>query len=249
MPNDDSIVRANYLLLDLMQALSGRQLRLIIPTLFVGILLTVSNFAYAAPNLVSWPNCPPGPQVLAYSFGPNVPNPPNPPDRWPAHFQTLPLAGPSGGNCSLNVVSGSEENLQATSAGGFSFYTPGEVTGATYTISFDMQWVSGTNAWRFNNQAGDGHLNALAFDVPYPNDHCWRHYEFTAALVKSATNPYNAIPKGMMYVYQPNSGPQEIRIANLILSKVGSTPILIHQGLEVSKAEGGCCEPTTPSQR
>jgi len=188
-------------------------------------LLTAASAAYASgPALVQRPNCPPGPSVGPYFFTTN------PTDNWPAHFQTSPVAGPSGGNCSLDVVSGQFMSI-ATSAGGFAFDTTGEAAGARYTISFDMQWISGKDAWSFSNQEGNGVQNGLTFPVPYPGDNCWRHYEFTGDV-----GPIG--PKTVMFVYQAASGPQEIRIANVIMRRVENTA---PTGLVVGKPVGRCC--------
>jgi hypothetical protein len=194
--------------------------------LFAAALLTIANAAYASgPELVHWSDCPPGPDVNPYFFTTN------PTDRWPAHFQTSPVAGPSGGNCSLDVVSGQFMSI-ATSAGGFAFNTIGEVAGATYTISFDMQWISGKDPWFFSNQEGNGVQNGLTFPVPYPGDNCWRHYEFTGDVGSIG-------PKTVMFVYQAQSGPQEIRIANLVMRQVDN---IARKGLVVDKPVGRCCD-------
>jgi hypothetical protein len=194
--------------------------------LFAFALLTAANAAYAVgPDLVHWADCPPGPQVNPYFFTSD------PPDPWPAHFQTSPVAGPSGGNCSLDVVSGKFMSI-ATSAGGFAFETPGEVADGAYTISFDMQWISGTDPWSFSNQEGNGVQNGLTFPVPYPGDNCWRHYEFTGDV-----GPIG--PKTVMFVYQAQSGPQEIRIANLIMRQADN---MGRKGLIVGKPVGRCCD-------
>jgi hypothetical protein len=195
--------------------------------LFMGIaLLMAANAAYAAgPELVHWLNCPPGPNVNPYFFTTD------PTDNWPAHYQTSPVAGPSGGNCSLDVVSG-EFMSTATSAGGFAFNTTGEVTGVTYAISFDMQWISGKDPWSFSNQEGNGVQNGLTFPVPYPGDHCWRHDQFTGQVGSIG-------PKTVMFVYQASNGPQEIRIANLIMRQVDNTA---PNGLVVGQPVGRNCD-------
>lgn len=205
---------------------SGLRHRAILMLCAAVALLTFANAAYASgPELVHWLDCPPRPNVQPYFFTVD------PTDHWPAHFQTSPVAGPGGGNCSLDVVSGKFMSI-ATSAGGFSFDTVGEVAGATYNISFDMQWISGTDPWSFSNQEGNGVQNGLTFPVPYPGDHCWRHYEFTGQV-----GPIG--PKTVMYVYQASSGPQEIRIANLIMRQVDNPA---PTGLVVGKPVGHCCD-------
>jgi len=229
MTNNDRIVRVDDSLPDLTQVLSRRLLRLTILTLFLGTLLTVTSFACAA-DLVHWPDCPPGPQVNPYFFTTD------PTDLWPAHFQTSPVASPFGGNCSLDVVSGQVMSI-ATSNGGFAFNTPGEVAGATYTITFDMQWVSGKDQWYFSNQEGDGIQNGLTFQVPYPGNSCWHHYQYTAA---PGTNGL----KTVMYVYQAGTGPQEMRIANVTMWQADNATPTTPQGVAavVGEACGSCCE-------
>jgi len=82
--------------------------------------LVFSLFALAAlgapatgPDILNWPDCPPG-----ASYGnQTIPR--------PAHFQTSPVAGPSGGTCSLDVVTGSVFDTGANSAGGVTFSTSG----------------------------------------------------------------------------------------------------------------------------
>jgi len=167
MADDGSIVRINDSPLDRKQVLSRRLSRLAILAFFLGSLFTVTDLAYAQ-ILVHWPDCPPPePQVLPY-------DPATPSD---AHFQWSSPAV----NCFLDVVSGSVFSDHAGSAGGFQFSTPGEISGDTYTIAFDMQWLTG-GSWSFANEtAEDGDTNGLNFHFAYPGDSCWHHYEYTAA--------------------------------------------------------------------
>jgi hypothetical protein len=150
-----------------------------------------------APDLLAWPDCPP---MLPYFFAGTSPQ---------AHFQTSTIAGPSGGSCSSDIVSGALF-AAAESSGGAYFTTPGEVAGGTYTFEFDMQWVSGQDAWSFSNQNGDGNSNGLWFPVQFPGDNAWRHYSYTAALGPNG-------PRSFMFVYQSVSGPEEIRLDNATL--------------------------------
>jgi hypothetical protein len=106
-----------------------------------------------------------------------------------------------------------------------------ETAGVTYAISFDMQWVSGEDQWSFSNQEGNGIQNGLTFPVPYPGDHCWRHYEFIGDVGSNG-------PKTVMFVYQASNGPQEIRIANLIMRQIDNTAA---KGLMVGKPVGRDC--------
>jgi hypothetical protein len=180
--------------------------------------LTAANFAYAAGgDTLNWPDCPPGAQYSFTSFDPN-----------PAHFQTSPYGGPSGGHCSLDVVSGSEVIAAANSTGGVAFATPGEVAGGTYTVAFDFQFVTGTQAWLFADESGSGDVNGLTFAIPYPGDHCWHHYAYTAPLGGAGAKP-------ILFVYQDTPGPQEMRIDNMTLTPAAlGTPT----GLVTSRAEG-----------
>lgn len=108
------------------------------------------------------------------------------------------------------MVSGSVFVPAANSAGGVAFATPGEVAGETYTISFDFQFVHGTHPWLFADESGSGDINGLTFDVPNPGDNCWHHYTYTA--------PVSAA-KGVLFVYQANAGPEEMRIDNMTLEQ------------------------------
>jgi hypothetical protein len=235
MATIDDVDRAKSFLIDLTQSFSRRLFRSTLLTVCFGAAVTVTNFAYAgSPPLVKWPGCPPGPQAAPYCFQGNTSGPcgtAGPLDLWPAHFQTSPVAGPSGGNCSLDVVSGQVVSI-ANSAGGFAFNTLGEVAGAAYTISFDMQWVSGKSPWSFANEEGNGILNSLSFFVPYPGDDCWHHYEHTAAVGPNG-------PKTVMFVYVASPGPQEMRIANVILAEAAPGAAI---GLVTGRAEGDCCK-------
>jgi hypothetical protein len=170
-------------------------------TLFSLLVASAAGVAQASSpgDLLQWSDCPPGVQ---YYFGG---------DPMPAHFQASPLAGPSGGSCSLDVVSGSQFVLAASSAGGVAFGTPGEVAGGTYTVAFDFQFVSGTNAWIFANESGSGDLNGLSFSIPYPGDNCFHHYEFTGSIGAVG-------PKPVMFIYQGAAGPQEMRIDNMTIT-------------------------------
>jgi hypothetical protein len=185
------------------------------------LLVTVAGAASAAgPDLLAWPDCPPG-EAYAFSFSGPL----------PAHFQPSPLAGPSGGSCSLDVVSGGTFVPAANSAGGVAFATPGEVTGDTYTLSFDFQWVSGQNDWMFANETGSGDLNDLSFPIAFPGDHCWHHYEYTASL-----GPLGAKPT--LFVYQANAGPEEMRVDNMTLTLASQGA---HVGLKVGSATRCAC--------
>jgi len=192
--------------------------------------LLLGAIAPAGADLLVWPDCPPG---APYFFLPD--------DR-PAHFQTTPVAGPSGGTCALDIVTGSVYTA-ANSAGGVAFGTPGEVAGKTYTLSFDLQRVKGDDAWFFANEEGDGTVNGLTFTLPASSDRCWHHYEFTAALGKQG-------PKTVLYVYQGktprNQAPvlEEMRIDNMTLREASPHARL---GLvEVNSWErfgrGDCCD-------
>jgi hypothetical protein len=190
-------------------------MKLVKPIAVALFALTAANFAYAANgDLLNWPDCPPG---LAYAFTSLDPN--------PAHFQTSPVAGPSGGSCALDVVSGSKMIPQAGSTGGVAFATTGEVAGGTYTLAFDFQFVSGTNPWAFADESGSGDVNGLTFTIPYPGDDCWHHYQYTASLGPAG-------PKPILFVYQYVDGPQEMRIDNMTL-----TPAVTSPGLVTSRAE------------
>jgi hypothetical protein len=208
--------------------------------LFIGALLLDSMVAHA--DLLNWPHqCPPGPPGLPYFFTTTGTGANTIVDSWPAHFQTSPVAGPSGGNCSLDVVSGSVVSTPS-STGGIDFATRGEVAGATYTLAFDMQWVKGTSGWSFSNQNGGGGVqNGLTFAVPYPGDCGWRHYEYTA--------PVGPIgPENSLFVYQDGpvgnrTGlPGEMRIANMTLNPASQNAA---KGLVAGKAAGSTCCPQT----
>ncbi len=168
------------------------------------LLAAASPSGAPGPDLLNWPACPPG---LSYS---------NPADPKPAHFQTSPVA-PPGGTCSLDVVTGSIFVPASDSAGGVEFDTPGETAGDTYTLAFDLQWVSGDDPWFVSNETvGDGDVNGLVFDVPFPGDYCWHHVEWTAPLGANG-------PKDYLYVYQghtaadPTPVLEEMRIADMTL--------------------------------
>ena len=233
--NRDVVIGFNGSIKDLAQVLSRRILRFAVLTLFVGTLLTLANGACASPDLVRWPGCPV--QWAQYNFSAPSDFPNGIADPYPAHAEPFPVAAPNGGNCSLDVVSGTLVSI-ASSAGGFAFDTPGEVAGGTYTINFEMQWVSGQGPWAFSNQEGKGIQNGLTVSVPYPGDNCWHRYEYTAAL-----GPIG--PKTVMFVYQANPGPQEMRIANLTLRAVEASA---RHGLVVSNVEGNCCKKKTESR-
>jgi hypothetical protein len=184
------------------------------------LVMAAGSASAAGTDLLNWPDCPPG---LGYAF----------PGTLPAHFQTSPLAGPTGGSCSLDVVSGNTFVPAANSAGGVAFLTPGEVAGNTYTWVFDFQWVSGQNDWLFANEQGSGDLNGLSFELPFPGDHCWHHYEYTAAIGPSG-------PKTVLYIFPANAGPEEMRIDNMTLKSAtqGAPP-----GLTVGASSGCRCGP------
>jgi hypothetical protein len=180
-------------------------------------LLTAASAAQAANgDLLNWADCPPG---APYYFN----------DSMPAHFQNSPAAGPSGGACSLDVVSGSEVIPAANSGGGVAFATPGEVAGGTYTLAFDFQFVEGTNAWIFADESGSGDVNGLTFALPYPGDHCWHHYEWTAPLGAAG-------PKPILFLYQDTNGPEEMRIDNMTLRPA---TYYARRGL-VNRSTGAC---------
>ena len=129
----------------------------------------------------------------------------------PAHFQTSSDAGGSAcGQCSLAVSSGNHVCPPAGSNGGVVFSTPGEVDGETYTLEFDLRFVSGTNRWWFADETGSGDVNGLSFSVPYPGDTDWHHYTFTAPLGPAG-------PKSLLFVYNAVDGTQEMRIDNMTL--------------------------------
>jgi hypothetical protein len=245
MTQNDCMVPVRDFLLGGRQVVSRRLLRFTVLTIFIGGMLTMASRGYAGPILVSWPGCPMQGSWGQYSF--SAPSDFLPPvaDPYPAHAEPFPVAAPGGGDCSLDVVSGTKMSI-ATSAGGFAFQTPGEVNGAWYTIAFEMQWISGTNPWAFINEAGGGNGNygGLDFKVNYPGDHCWHHYEYTLAV--GTGQVIGSGPRGTMFVYQPGGPQQEMRIANLTLTQV---PPPIHpQPGGAGKAEGVCCEPTAKSQ-
>jgi hypothetical protein len=172
------------------------------------------------PDLLDWPDCPPG---MDYSFATcNV----NGTDYFeglsidPADFQTSSDEGGSGrGQCSLAVFSGNYVCPPANSNGGVVFSTPGEVDGETYTLEFDLRFVSGTHSWEFNDEAGVGDANGLSFWVPYPGDTYWHHYTFTAPLGPGG-------PKPLLYVYNGVDGRQEMLIDNMTLrvARPGAIP-------------------------
>jgi hypothetical protein len=175
------------------------------PRALAPLMLTSLGFALPAGDLLNWPDCPPG---APYFFVP---------DARPAHFQTTPVAGPSGGTCALDVVTGSVFS-DANSAGGVAFETPGEVAGNAYTLAFDLQRVKGSDPWVFANEEGDGRVNGLTFEIPASKDRCWHHYEFTAELGNNG-------PKSVLFVYQgkspSNQAPvlEEMRIDNMTLGE------------------------------
>jgi hypothetical protein len=183
---------------------------------FVLLVTAAGTSSAAGPDLLGWADCPPG---QPYDFA----------GALPAHFQTSPVAGPSGGSCSLDVVSGSDFVAAANSAGGVFFASPGEVSGNTYTLAFDFQFVSGHHTWGFSNQNSDGFINGLSFSVPFPGDNCWRHYEFTAPLGPNG-------PKDFFFINPGVAGPEEVRIDNMTLrlADPGAT-----RGLTVGSA-GSC---------
>jgi hypothetical protein len=178
-----------------------RFMKIVKPLAVALFVLTAANVTYAAGgsgDILNWPDCPPG---LPYAFSG---------DPQAAHFQTSPVAGPSGGTCSLDVVSGSEVIAAAGSSGGVAFATPGEIAGGTYTVAFDMQFVSGKQGWLFADESGSGDINGLFFAIPYPGDDCWHHYEYTAPLGAAG-------PKPILFVYQATPGAQEMRIDNMTI--------------------------------
>ena len=155
-------------------------------------------------DILHWADCPPG---VAYD---------DPSQARYAHFQTSPVAGPSGGTCSLEVVTGAVFNPGNT-AGGVAFETAAEVANTTYTLAFDFQWVHGDDDWFFANEEGDGLVNGLSFQIPYPGDRCWHRFVYTAPLGKVG-------PRSVLFVYQgktkKNQAPvlEEMRIDNMTLS-------------------------------
>lgn len=181
------------------------------------------------PDLLKWPDCPPGIQ-----YGASLADDPR-----AAHFQSSPVAGPSGGTCSLDVVTGAVFSASSNGAGGVEFATPGEAAGVTYTLAFDMQWVHGENEWFFANEAGNGVVNGIAFSIPYPGDMEWHHYEWSAAVGSNG-------PQGALFIYQGRTAADpapvlgEMRIDNMTLRQVdASTP----SGLVISDGDrrgGGC---------
>jgi hypothetical protein len=182
--------------------------------------LTVANVAYASGgDLLDWSDCPPG---APYYFAGD--------DPLPAHFQTSPVAGPSGGSCSLDVVSGSQVVPAANSTGGVAFLTPGQVAGGTYTVAFDFQFVSGTDDWLFADESGEGDLNGLSFVLPYPGDHCWHSYAYTASVGDLG-------PKPVLFIYQDTPGFQEMRIDNMTITPAapGAAPGLVSQAMSCSQ--------------
>jgi hypothetical protein len=173
--------------------------KLVATALFTFATFAAANAAYAdGSDLLAWTDCPPG---IPYSFG----------DPQGAHFQASPVAGPSGGACSLEVVSGAQVIPAASSTGGVAFATPGEVAGGTYTVAFDMQFVKGQDPWIFTNQSGQGDTNGLSFPVTYPGDTCWHRYTFTAPLGAAG-------PKPIYFVYQSVNGFEEMRIDNMTIT-------------------------------
>ena len=192
------------------------------PLVFSLFALAALGAPATAPDILNWPDCPPG-----ASYGnQTIPR--------PAHFQTSPVAGPSGGTCSLDVVTGSVFDTGANSAGGVTFSTAGELSGVTYTLAFDFQWVSGEDEWTLVNEDGDGKINGLSLNLPYPGDRCWHHYEFTAPV-----GPVGA--KGTLFVYQGRTKDgalpvlEEMRIDNMTLREVSSSA---RSGLVVEDPEG-----------
>lgn len=154
----------------------------------------------AAYDILHWSDCPPGAPYAFTTYDPTQ----------FAHFQNSPVAGPSGGACSLEVVSGHVVVPAASSTGGVVFPTTGEVAGEPYTLEYDMQFVSGTDPWIFTNENGSGDYNGIFFGVNYPGDNCWYHVKFTAPLGAAG-------PKDGLYVYQASPGPEEIRLDNALL--------------------------------
>jgi len=255
MTRNECTISARDFAHDGTQVLSRRVVKLATVTICVSALLTVTGRTCAgqtwyqscsSPTSGPQPGppwgpplacCPPGPQAGSYSFA----------SPSPAHFQLSPVASPRGGNCSIDVVSGDLGTI-ATSQGGFAFSTqnqepPGAPPTTKYTITFDMQWVSGKNAWQFINESGgNGVYNSLKFTVPYPGDGCWHHYEYTGDLGPNG-------PRDTMYVYQNwlSAGqagtPEEMRIANITMVRVAPTTRTTPSGPVVSKALGTCCAP------